>query len=293
MTTPRGEVYDIGYQRYEGQREGRARARKSLWVNGVRNALGIGRGWTAKVLPILLLIALMLPAVVFTIIASVVGDFQGIPGHSDYYFIASIILIVFSAIVAPELLCSDRRSGVIFLYLVRPISTTDYVIGRWSAFLAISLVYVYLPQLFLFVGRTLATTDQWDYISDNWTDIPRFLASGLVLALFTSTLPMAIAAFTTRRSLAAAFVIGLWVICSATSAALLENTSGNASDWASLIAIGNVPIYINDMIFADASSTDLSRAAADLPRVAVIGWYVALVAVPGALLWNQYRRLFS
>jgi hypothetical protein len=37
----------------------------------------------------------------------------------------------------------------------------------------------------------------------------------------------------------------------------------------------------------------MNRAAADLPRVAVIGWYVALVAGPGALLWNQYRRLFS
>ena len=59
MTGARGEVFDIGYQRYTGPREGRARARKAVWVNGVRTALGLGRGWPSKLLPILLFAVLM------------------------------------------------------------------------------------------------------------------------------------------------------------------------------------------------------------------------------------------
>ena len=51
-----------------------------------------------------------------------------LPSHSDYYGIASIILFVFAAVVAPELLCRDRREGVINLYLVRPLTGSDYVI---------------------------------------------------------------------------------------------------------------------------------------------------------------------
>jgi ABC-2 type transport system permease protein len=117
MTEPRGEVYDIGYQRYDGPREGRARARKAVWINGVRTALGLGRGWTSKILPGLLLLALMIPALVFTLIASTLPVTSSeIPDHSDYYQIASIVLLIFSAIIAPELLTADRRNGVINLY---------------------------------------------------------------------------------------------------------------------------------------------------------------------------------
>ena len=64
MTEPRGEVFDLGYQHYQGPREGRMRARKALWANGVRTALGLGRGTLAKVLPALLFIAVMIPALV-------------------------------------------------------------------------------------------------------------------------------------------------------------------------------------------------------------------------------------
>ena len=37
-------------------------------------------------------------------------------------------MFVFAAVVAPELLCRDRRDGVINLYLVRPLTGSDYVV---------------------------------------------------------------------------------------------------------------------------------------------------------------------
>ncbi len=126
---PRGEVYDIGYRHYEGPREGRNRARLALWTNGVRTALGLGRGTRAKILPILLFASTMIPAAVFVIMASFAEDFGvselvEVPGHADYYEIVSVLVLVFSAIIAPELLCADRRSQVLQLYLVRPLTPT-------------------------------------------------------------------------------------------------------------------------------------------------------------------------
>ncbi len=85
MTEPRGEVFDLGYRHYEGRREGRMRTRKAIWVNCVRTALGIGRGWGSKALPILLFIAVMIPAVVLSIIAATAGSIGDFPGHDDYY----------------------------------------------------------------------------------------------------------------------------------------------------------------------------------------------------------------
>ena len=38
MTAPEGQIFDLGYQNYDGPREGRMRARKALFVNGVRTS---------------------------------------------------------------------------------------------------------------------------------------------------------------------------------------------------------------------------------------------------------------
>jgi ABC-2 type transport system permease protein len=134
MTEAHGEVYDIGYQRYRGPREGRSRARLALWSNGVRTALGLGRGWFSKVLPVLLLVALLIPALVFIVIAAIISTFGldegGFAGQKDYYRFILAPLVLLSAVIAPELLCADRRNGVINLYLVRPLTATDYMLGR-------------------------------------------------------------------------------------------------------------------------------------------------------------------
>lgn len=315
MTEPRGEVFDLGYQHYKGPREGRMRARKALWMNGVRTALGLGRGSRAKILPVLLFVAAMIPALVLTLVASQSGPGGDVTGHSGYYQIVSIILFLFAAIIAPELLCPDRRDGVINLYLVRPLTPTDYVVGRWLAFFSITLAIVYLGQVVLLVGLTLAAAEPLDYLRDHWLDIPRFLGAGLVVALFITTLPMAVSAFTTRRAYAAAFVIGLLLISFVVAGALTEcdqditespepgggaavqcePLAGDAAKWCALIAIGSVPIYVNDLIFAEENESEdvdeLAKLVRELPTGVLIGWYLLLTVGPGFALWWRYRRI--
>ena len=294
MTESRGEIFDIGYQHYTGVREGRARARKALWINGIRTSLGIGRGWMSKVLPGLLFLILMILALVFALLASTIGGVvEGIPGSDGYYEAAIVPLIIFSAIIAPEMLVADRRSGVINLYLVRPLTTTDYVVGRWLAFFSVTLALVYIPQMLLVIGLTLGAADSFEYFRENWRDIPRFIGAGVVLALFTTTMPLAAAAYTTRRAYAAVFVIGLWFITVATGNALAEAIGGSGGKWYALIDIGSVPIYINDLIFGETfnQSEAVGRFASEQPNAIIIGWYLLLVGVPGFLLWWRYRRL--
>ena len=319
MSTTEGQLFDLGYQRYEGPREGRARARKALFVNGIRTCFGIGRGTLAKIMPILFFGAVMAPAIVFIIIAAtterIIGVALDIPGHADYYQIVSLVLLLFSAVIAPELLCPDRRSGVITLYLVRSLTFTDYVLGRWLAFFVVSLLFIYTGQVVLMIGLTMSAAQPFEYLRDNWADIPRFLSAGLVIAVLTTTIPLAAAAFTTRRVYASAFVIGLWLISAATAGILISGTeererteNGVVVEWESnsllgdtdfaplvaLIDIGNAPIHISDMIF-DKKDNDnqVMEKVAELPAIVPILWYVILVLVPGFLLWNRYRRLLA
>lgn len=292
MTEAQGEVYDIGFQRYNGSRQGRTRARRALWANGVRTSLGVGRGWSSKVLPVLLIVALLIPALVFIVIAAFVSTFGlnevGFAGQDDYYRLILTPLILLSAVIAPELLCSDRRSGVLNLYLVRPLTSTDYILARWLAFLSIILLFVYLPQFVLFIGFIVVAADPLAYLRDHWTDAPRFLAAGLAIALFSATLPMAAAAFTTRRAYAAIFVIGLFFITGAAGGVLSEVIGGEAAAWLFLVNIGFVPIHINNIIFGDMSS---SGPAGGLPWSAILAWYLILIAGPGVILWRRYRTM--
>ena len=314
MTAPEGQLFDLGYQRYEGPREGRMRARKALFVNGVRTSFGIGRGALSKVLPILFFTAVIAPAVILALVAATIDQLVGqpaldIPGPADYYQIISVILFLFSAIIAPELLCSDRRNGVLSLYLVRPLSTADYVIGRWLAFFVVSVVFIYAGQLVLQFGLILGAPEPLEYFKDNWLDIPRFLVAGIVIAAITTTIPLAVASFTTRRAYASAFVIGLFILSSVVAEILVEcpdhdgpggppfqhaecePLTGDFAKYAGLIAVGRTPIHISDMIFDKDNDSQLSAEVAKLNNGIPILWYLILVAAPGAILLQRYRGL--
>jgi hypothetical protein len=143
----------------------------------------------------------------------------------------------------------------------------------------------------LFLGLSLSAPDVWNYLQNNWLDIPRFIASGLFVAAFTTTLPLSVAAFTTRRAYAAAFVIGLFIVSSATGNALVEEIGGSNAKWYALIDITSVPIFINDVIFNKTDSSELIGELKRLPALVVYAWYLVLTVGPASLLWWRYKNL--
>ncbi len=208
MTESRGELFDLGYRHYEGPREGRMRARKAMLTNGIRSVLGLGRGLLPKVFPAVLFIIAMALALVIVITSSLAPD-QDILDAAGYNQVLSFFLLLFAAVLAPDLLCADRRDNVIHLYLVRPLSPADYIGARWLSLFALLVGIVYAGQVVRFAGITLGADLPLDYLRDNWLDVPRFLAGGLVLGVFATTATLAVSGFTTRRAYATAFMIGI------------------------------------------------------------------------------------
>src|SRR3954454_20427055 len=101
-----GTVFDIGYRNYTGRREGRSRGRKAVYKDGLRAALGLGRGARAKILPWFFIGVLSAIALVMALIAGAAERLGGpgaaaklnLPSHSDYNGIASIIMFMFAAV---------------------------------------------------------------------------------------------------------------------------------------------------------------------------------------------------
>jgi ABC-2 type transport system permease protein len=294
-----GTVFDIGYQRYTGPREGRARARLAVFKDGVRTALGLGRGARAKVLPWGFIGILVSVGLIMAMIAGAASRIVGaanveqlnLPSHSDLYGITSIILFVFAAVVAPELLCRDRREGVIHLYLVRPLTGSDYIGARWAAFMVVMVAATWLPQFGLLIGLAMGAPAPVDYLREHWLDIPKFLAAGVAMAAYTTTLALLTASFTTRRAYASVFLVGLFVITTPFTTGLASEIGGTAGQWISMFNLTNIPVHVNDLIFGEVSEITEHAPAGAFSGAVLVSWYLAWTLVPGAVLWWRYRRL--
>jgi ABC-2 type transport system permease protein len=294
-----GTVFDIGYQRYTGVREGRSRGRTAVFKDGLRIAFGLGRGSRAKILPWFFIVALSAIALVMALIAGAANLMGGagtaakanLPTHSDYNGIASIIMFVFAALVGPELLCRDRRDGVINLYLVRPLTGSDYVISRWAAFLVVMTAAAWLPQIILFLGLSMGDPKPLEYLTLHWLDIPRFLLAGLAMAAYATTLSLLVASFTSRRAYASVFLVGLFMITAPFTIGLAMEMEGKAGQWISMFNLTNIPVHVNDVIFGEVSEITSEAPARLLPAWVRVGWYFLWTVVPGFFLWSRYRRL--
>ena len=282
----------------------------------MRTLLGIGRGGRAKILPILLLIATITPALISVLVVALAEGDEGLLSAGDYYGIVSIILVLFGAIMAPELLIADRRSNVLQLYLVRPLTSTDYVVARFLAFFVVVLALVYSGQVILLVGHLLTVDGPGTYLKDNWLDIPRFLGAGVLLALFVTAIPMAAAAVISRRAYVAVFVIAVFLASSLVADGLAdaencesveirdesgqlvsvesevcEPVVGDAAPYVSLINLFQVPQSLNDIIFDREGDSPSGEAVAELNNAFPIGAYAVFTALPCLFLWRRYRRM--
>ena len=292
-----GRVYDLGFRRYEGPREGRRRAVLAVYTNGLRTALGLGRGGRAKVVPWLFIGAALTPAVVMALVAGAVNRAapgfdasKSLPSHAGYYGIASIVMLVFVAVIGAELYCPDRRNGTISLYLVRPLRPTDYAAARWAALVTIAVAAVWLPQVVLLAGLVLGAADPAAYLGAHWLDVPRFLLAGAALGVYYASLASLVSAHTTRRAYAAAFTVGAFIVSGAVVGGVVDVLSLDTGRWLGLLSLPDLPLYVNDLVFG-GKTTAGTTASEHLSAAIQVGWFLLVSAAATLATLHRYRRL--
>lgn len=289
MTSRHAEVFDLGYQRYEGERTGRWSRRRAIWSDGIRISLGLGRGAGAKIAPWLLLALALVPILILVVVSAFVGapqnpdDFE-LPSYGDYYDWAMVPLGLFAAVVAPLLVCPDRRDRVLTLYAARPITPLDYVGARWAAFLTVSLAAAWLPEAILFAWNVLDADQPGSFLVDNWDVVPRFLAAGATVAAVLTTLALFVSSFATRRAYASVAILAVLFIGSAIGGIAEDNFTGSVSDALSLASIPQALTDAVHWIFGD-------NVERPLPGYVSLLWLVGLTVALAALLMHRTTRL--
>lgn len=290
MTTGPAEIFDLGYRGYEGERTGRWRRRRAIWRDGVRISLGLGRGAGAKFASWLLIGLALVPMVVLVVVAAFLSpaqeaaeDFE-LPTFADYYEWAILPLALFAAVVAPLLICPDRRDGVLSLYAARPITPTDYVGSRWAAFATVCLIGAWMPEAVLFTWNALDAPSTGSWLSDNWDVVPRFLAAGTAVAVPLTTLSLFTASFTDRRAYAAVATLAVLLVGGATGGIVQENFEGSIADVGSLADLLQVSLDTVAWIFGKEHDGPLGGWAYG-------AWLAGVTIVLAAWLLKRTRQL--
>ena len=200
MTTDgRGSViHDIGYRPYRGPRQGRRAIVGGLLRHGALSTFGFGRSGKAKVLPFALLAMSLVPALVLVGIMSFLGLSAELLNYAGYQQSIAFFVILFVAAQAPVLFTRDLRSGVISLYLARPLGPTTFALVRWASLVLAILAFVITPLVLMFVGGLAAGADFTE-------ELPRWLvamAGAVLLAVLLATVGAVASSLTMRRGLA-------------------------------------------------------------------------------------------
>ncbi len=116
-------------------RLGRPAIVRALTWHSLRSAFGIGRGAKAKIFPALLFALMCLPAAVNAVAVATNPGGQPLVSYDSYIpVLRTIVMLIFVALAAPNLVSSDLRNHTLPLYFARPISRIDYPVAKLVAF---------------------------------------------------------------------------------------------------------------------------------------------------------------
>jgi ABC-2 type transport system permease protein len=286
-------IHEAGFQRYDGPRRGVNSAMYTLAIHAVQRVLGIKRSIWNKILPAAAIALAFIPAFVFVGLAAFLPESlieEGIlPDYWEYYGFSFTAVVIFTAFVAPEVLCTDRRSGMLSLYLASPLTRDTYLLAKGLAVMAVVLVVTIGPSLFLLLAYTVEGAGP-DNVGDFLVLLLRIVVAGIGVALVPVTLSLAVSSFTTRRAMASAGIVMVIIISIIAVSALIEEAGW--SDNFGALAVGIIPFELAGDIFGEPPSVtnesdDDIIMSTWVVMVSNVGW----AALFSGITWWRYRNL--
>jgi ABC-2 type transport system permease protein len=225
--TRRGEVFDRGYQHYDGERLGRKHAFTALVRYSMKRALGIKKGWGSKIIPIIVYVAVLIPVIISIGIKGFLSN-ANIISYNAMFGLIFALEGIFVATIAPEMLCGDRRENVLSLYFSRAITRLDYLLAKLCAAAILTLTVSLVPVAFYWLGLQLLADHPLAAFKDNIGDLGKIAIAGVLIAVYLGALGLMISSFTGRKSIAVAIIIIGFIAISALAVALYFALDGKS-----------------------------------------------------------------
>lgn len=220
---------------------------------------------------------------VLRLIEAVSGNPDLIRFQPQNYFHAfmvpqSFLAFLLVLIVGPALISADMRNNAMPLYLARPFSRTDYVLGKACVLVFLLSAITWIPGLLLFGLQSYL--EGWAWFGRNWfTGVALFVGSWIWIILLC-VISLALSAYMRWKPLARLVLFGMFLVLAVMSGMI--NMFFNTR-WGSLINISNMLARIWEQLFG------ISGASAD--SVPVWAAWLSLLTFCTACLALLMRRI--
>ena len=299
VSGPGGNIYDLGYQAYDGPRLGRRAAFTSLFRSAVRACYGLGRGGRAKIVPFTLAVLAILPAVLAVGIAALAAQAPG-GGEileeaspvrfSTYHGLIVILVMLFAAAQGPELFGRDQRYGVLPLYFSRVLTRIDYAMAKTGGLWVALLLLMVVPQVLLLGGRIFVAPDPVQGVRDEIGSVPQFMTQAILTAGLLGSLTALVAAHTPRRAYATAIIIAIAIIPPIVVGLVGNLVNQDSARLLVLFSPGDILDGTNAWIYGVIPDNPIV-ASLDLPGVTYVGAAVLGTVVATALTIRRYLTI--
>jgi ABC-2 type transport system permease protein len=280
-------ILDQGYRPYEGPRRGVGGAVRSLAWHTVLRALGLRRTAWAKLLPIASVFIAYVPAIVFVGVAALIpqrvrDEVDIIPTYVRYYSFITAAIVLFVALVGPEVLCSDRRNGMLGLYLASPLDRRTYLLAKVLAVVPVLGLVTLGPPLLELVGLSIADSGPGSAGAFAIVFV-RIAVAAVVISMAFTALSLAAASLTDRRAVASAGII-LLLFATATATTQLVDVSG-ADPHLLLLNLFFLPFELVSRVYGDPG------AHPSIATATLVAAEAAWTLLASAVVWFRYKTL--
>lgn len=280
-----GEIFDRGYLHYAGPRLGQAQAIWALARYSMARAVGIRRSWTAKIIPMVLYGAVAIPVAIAIGIRAFVPAFEFL-NYQSLFGAIFLLVGIFVATIAPEMVSSDRHDRLLPLYFSRPIGRSSYVLAKLLAAGLLTLSMSLLPVIVLWLGNGLLADEPLLAMRESLDDLGRILVAGTMIAFFLGAIGLVISSFTGRKSVAVGVIILGFVLSESLSFAVSEalRDQPDLARWTFILSPSLTIATMVNGLFGDV------EFAVDVPLRIVLGVMVAVIALCCVTMLLWYRR---
>lgn len=280
------QIVERGFQRYEGRRSGVPGAIRSVSWESIRATLGLGRPARNKIFPVIAVVIAYLPAVVFIGIAVLIPgnilDPQEVADYPGYYGFIILAIVLFTALVAPEVLVSDRRNGMLAMYLSTPLNRATYLTSKAVAVAATLALVTVGPPILMLIGYTVEGAGP-DGLGGWLSTLARIVLSGAAISAALAAVSMAASSITDRRAFAAIGIVLLIFVSPILSAALVDGA--DLSPYWRLVDISTMPFELVFRIFGQPGNFP------EIDTWAVLASNLVWTLGGIAIVWWRYSKL--
>lgn len=202
----------------------------------------------------------------------------------------SMLALFLAAFIGPSQVSPDLVNNGLSLYLARPFSKTEYVVGKMAVLAILMSLMTWIPGLLLFCLQ--GYLEGWSWMSDNIRIASGLFFGAWVWILILCFLALALSAWVRWRMAAGGLMFGVFFVASAFGATI---NAVQRTNWGHLFGAGYLVGSIWEQLFEGRNHVNTGSvffrvpSGEELPMWCCWGMLIALCAVCLYMLARKIR----